>query len=143
MNRIIRAVVATGLALAVSLLVSAAQAAPAERAAAKVAFKEIEKECSTSSVDGQEQTQCRASFTVAASRVKPGYKIKVIQAKTGSLMKRTVGKFTATKSKASERFENEVCSFGATDSPTKVKFYALVKDADGKKVVKTKPQTLC
>lgn len=109
----------------------------------QVAFQDIDTQCSDLTVDGQAQTQCQASFTAAASKLEKGYKVIVIQAPVESLSKRTVGKFTADGSKASQRFENEVCAYGATDDPTKPKFYAVVKDDKGEKVLKTKPAALC
>ena len=106
-----------------------------------VSYKRVVKECSTYVMDGQEQKQCKAAFTVSVTGIKKGYKVVVTAKDPQYDMTTTIGKFTSDGSSASKRFRDVVTSYGDPDDQIKMRFRAIVKNAAGEKVFASRPHT--
>lgn len=112
----------------------AESASPARADNPSVAYKRIVKECSTYTMDGQKQKQCRADFTTAVTGIKKDYKIAVLVQDPGSDTTYAVGTFTSKGARASKRLRDAVVSYGVPDDQTRLRFHVVVRNADGEKV---------
>lgn len=106
-----------------------------------VAYKNIDKECSSYVMDGQEQKQCQADFTVVVTDIKKNFKIVVTARDPRHDTTSTIGRFTSAGASAKKRFRDVVVSYGPTDDQIRMRFRVIVRNAAGEKVFASKPRT--
>lgn len=110
--------------------------------APSISYKNVDRECTTYTMDGQEQQQCRADFTLAVTNIKKGYKVVLTSRDPQYDMTTTVGTFTSEGISARKRFREVVISYGVPDDQIKMRFRVIVKNAAGRKVFASVPRTL-
>lgn len=106
-----------------------------------VAYQNIDKECSSYVMDGQEQKQCQADFTVVVTHIKKNFKIVVTARDPRHDTTSTIGRFTSDGASAKKRFRNVVVSYGPSNDQIKLRFRVIVRNAAGEKVFASKPRT--
>lgn len=109
--------------------------------APEVTYTDKVKSCSSYTVDGQAQQQCRVDLTLRAADVQKGDTITLVQVGDGFEIE--MGSFEAARKKAKKRFKDLVCSNGPKGDLTKIRYYATVVDGEGELKHKTKRTTLC
>lgn len=109
----------------------------------EVTFTDKTKECSSYTVDGQPQQQCRVDVTVRAAGVKKGDVVTLLQFDDKNGITFEVGSFEAKRAKAKKRFTDLVCSFGPKGDLSKVRYQVTVADSEGNQLHKTKRTRLC
>lgn len=111
--------------------------------ATEITYTDKEKSCSSYTVDGQRQKQCRVDVTVRAAGVEKGDVVTLVLVDDKNGFTNDIGSFEAKRKKAKKRFKDVVCSFGPKGDLTKVPYYVTVTDPEGELVHKTKRTTLC